>query len=59
METSKPASEYTSTERREIFARLAKGFALGFKPSVGNRLGGQQIAAAKGLAWKAMKKAGF
>ena len=58
MET-KPASEYTSTERREIFARLAKGFAQSFTPSVGNRLSGQQIAAAKGLAWKAMKKAGF
>lgn len=59
MELKKPAGEYTSTERRSLFSELAKGFAKGFTPSMGNRLSGQQIAAAKGLAWKAMKRSGF
>jgi len=59
MELTKPASEYTSQERRELFAKLANGFAQKMTPSFGNSLSGQQIAYAKGRAWQQMRKAGF
>ena len=56
----KKPTEYTSKERRELFAKLCASVLRGMYPNVaGNRYSGQQIAYAKGSAWKQMRYLGF
>jgi hypothetical protein len=54
----KAASEYTSKERREMLASLTRSILATMKPNCG-RFSGQQVAYAKGRAWKQMREAGF
>lgn len=57
-EQMKKPNEYTSQERREMFASLTKAVLATMKPNCG-RFSGQQVAYAKGRAWQQMQKAGF
>lgn len=46
--------------RSQILANLTRQILKGMKPNCeGNRYSGQQIAYAKGQAWKKMQEAGF
>lgn len=58
---TKPALEYTSQERAEIYAGLYRSLISGLvpDPDMSGRLSGQQIAWAKGRAWRTMRLAGF
>lgn len=49
----------TAQERRDLYNRLVLEALFSFTPSIGKRYSGQQVAAAKGQATKAMLKAGF
>jgi hypothetical protein len=59
MTLTKPASEYTSEERRAILASLTRSVLSKMNPNMPNRFSGQQTAYAKGRAWQQMQKAGF
>jgi hypothetical protein len=49
----------TSAERRSLFASLVREHLSKMTPSVGEKFSGQQIAYAKGRAWKAMQEMGL
>ena len=59
MRLTKPASEYTSEERRALLAEMTGRFLAKFTPSMGDKYSAKQIDRAKGLAWGQMRAAGF
>jgi len=56
---TKPAIDYTSQERAEIYSSLYRSLFSDLAAKNNNKLNGQQVAWVKGRAWQAMRKAGF
>lgn len=56
---TKPASEYSSEERRSFYVATLRAVRASMTPSMPGRFSGQQVAYAKGRASQHMSKLGF